>query len=712
MDNMKLCLIGKYPPIEGGVARDMFWASFALAQHGFTVHVVTNAREVEAEFRVFDASWDAGLLPDPRELVGGRLAVHYTTSADQPAYIPWANPFVTKLAALATEVVEEQGCELIHGHYFEPYGMAAQLAAYWTGVPFGVRHAGSDVGRLMLDAALGTAYRRLLLTADYVFAAPSTIRRFLRLGVPFERLYRFPALSPPEQYFNPRACPLDVNRLRSAIVDGLPPDFYDGGYHRLGERLFDPTRPTIGIYGKLGQAKGTFDLVRALGQLKRAGLEFNFLALTQGYAQRVRAFLQCVADNCLEADTWLLPFLPHWYVPNFIRACTAVCFLERGFPIGIHLPAVPHEVFACGTALVLSREIAANGQYAKALADGENVFLAEPRDPEQLAMVLRGCITDPARSRAVGRNGHRDFAPAADGLTAFGVQLVSLYDRIREDVQADRQARRIAEFGRALVGLGGRDGAWQPVGRTAPAEAARKEEVSTRTLGSETSLPALCHDIVVTRRARVLRCAYRLVGRLEAAALARYAEGYAREQMPETVASMLDSVLDFGGFLQRILPADAAFPPYAAELACYERLWLRAAYEPGADDVLETINRRPAQRPSAVTRNSRPMLRPGLQIASFRYDVAAIADALASDEPAREWTEQSCCLIIQQAPNSVSPQLIRIQPFARLVLALCDGHHPAGRIAAQLGALGTQRGLEPLVLRLIADLATAGVVSI
>src|SRR5436190_19680886 len=49
---MKLCFVGKYPPIQGGVARDSFWAAIALAQQDVEVHVVTNAREVEAEFRV------------------------------------------------------------------------------------------------------------------------------------------------------------------------------------------------------------------------------------------------------------------------------------------------------------------------------------------------------------------------------------------------------------------------------------------------------------------------------------------------------------------------------------------------------------------------------------------------------------------------------------------------------------------------------------
>src|SRR3954447_8021269 len=118
---MKLCFVGKYPPIQGGVARDTFWAAIALAQQGIDVHVVTNAREVEPEFRVFDQPWDAALPPDPRERVGARLTVHHTEPDSGRGYIPWANPFVTKLAALATDVIEQHGADLLYSYYFEPY---------------------------------------------------------------------------------------------------------------------------------------------------------------------------------------------------------------------------------------------------------------------------------------------------------------------------------------------------------------------------------------------------------------------------------------------------------------------------------------------------------------------------------------------------------------------------------------------------------------
>ena len=49
---MKICILGKYPPIEGGVSTQTYWLARGLAQRGHHVHVITNADEVEDMFRM------------------------------------------------------------------------------------------------------------------------------------------------------------------------------------------------------------------------------------------------------------------------------------------------------------------------------------------------------------------------------------------------------------------------------------------------------------------------------------------------------------------------------------------------------------------------------------------------------------------------------------------------------------------------------------
>ncbi|HEU5383259.1 MAG TPA: glycosyltransferase, partial [Ktedonobacteraceae bacterium] len=195
----------KILPYSGGVSKDNQWLAYTLASAGFHVHVVTNAEEVENQYRCLP--WSP--FPALPEGCSGSITVHSTSKAERRHYIPYANPFVTKLASIATEVIQTYGCDLIYSYYLEPYVLAASLASQWTGVPFGMRHAGSDVGALLQSPELQTAYRQVILAADYVVATPATYRSFLHLGVPQERLF-FPA-GPclPPNVFTPHAEPLD-----------------------------------------------------------------------------------------------------------------------------------------------------------------------------------------------------------------------------------------------------------------------------------------------------------------------------------------------------------------------------------------------------------------------------------------------------------------------------------------------------------------------
>jgi glycosyltransferase involved in cell wall biosynthesis len=715
VEEVKVCFIGKYPPIEGGVARDTFWTAFALAQQGFQVHVVTNAQEVEDEFRVFEQPWDAALPTDPRLSAPANLTVHYSSSADRPRYIPWANPFVTKLAAVATDVIRQEGCELIYSHYFEPYALAAYLAARWTDVPFGVRHAGSDVARLFRHPDLRTAYTEVVRAADYVFASPSTLRPFLALGVELERLYRPPPPGLPEQYFHPTAVPLDVNALLSAIAERLPRTFYDGAYHSSCQRRFDPSRPTIGIYGKVGERKGSFDLIRALGKLKREGLAFNLLALTQGRAGAIQQCVRELHDNALERDAWLLPFIPHWYVPNFIKACTAVCFLERDFPIPIHHPIVPREVLACGTCLVLSREIAEKQTYHEALRDAHNVFLVDPRNLDELASALRRAIRDPARSHAIGANGRRELYSDMRSLEVMAPHLAQAFADVHRDAAARRRAQTIAATRRLLVGLQADD----PV--AAPPRSATEEdrEGQLRVLaGPEVAaigeldrrLAASLTSAVAPRRKQLLREAYSLLFRLEPRQMERYVERHYRQQPKRMEGPASDDILAFGEFMERTLVKDAS-TPFASDLARYERLVWWAERVPGPQDTVDSINAVLGDAPTPLNLDSRPCLAEDVRIEAFRYDVLSIDEALRTDQPLGDWREGSYCLLFQRVPRSLAPRALSVHPVARFLLALCDGRRPVRELIRALETLLRRQNLDHVVLQILDDFSAFWVLS-
>jgi len=218
--------------------------------------------------------------------------------------------------------------------------------------------------------------------------------RFLGMGVRQQRLEADIPYSVPTGVFCPEGEPLDVARAALGLE----------ARHQRQPRQFDPAIPAIGVYGKTGATKGTYDLIASLGVLAREGREFNFLAMI-GRAQ-AETIASAIRDAGLEDRTYILPMLPNWRVASFVRACTAVCFLEREFPIAIHGPIIPREVLACGTCLVLSREIASKQRYRDTFVPGENVLIVEdPKDHGELAGTLRSVFADPSRARSIGAQG-------------------------------------------------------------------------------------------------------------------------------------------------------------------------------------------------------------------------------------------------------------------------------------------------------------------
>jgi glycosyltransferase involved in cell wall biosynthesis len=423
---MKICAIVKYPPIQGGVSAQSFWLLRSLADAGHQVFVVTNADCVEDEYRIHMSEDDLAWL-DYQSGSGGFVRTHFIEGhSARYVHVPQSKLFVSKLAAVATDTVRAFGCDVIFAYYLEPYGLAAHLASSWTGVPYVIRNAGSDHGRLMIQPDLATTYREVVRRADGICVNKGL--NWLGLGAPPDAFYRAPLFYLPRAFFNPQVEPLDLN----ATLDELR---IQGEDPRLNPRPVDPTLPTIGIYGKVGHLKGSFDLIASLAQLAQQGLRFNFVAVTRGLA--MEEFRETIRTLGLEPMSWLLPFVPHWKIARFIRSCTAVCFLERDFPIRGHAPRVPSEVLACGTCMVLSREILDKQSYRRELVDGENHLLVQdPKDHQELAAVLRRVIQDPGRAAEIGRAGHRvDVGSPEQGLVA----------KQYEDIFADVLRRRRGE---------------------------------------------------------------------------------------------------------------------------------------------------------------------------------------------------------------------------------------------------------------------------
>jgi glycosyltransferase involved in cell wall biosynthesis len=416
---VRICIIGKFPPIQGGVSARTYWVAHDLAARGHEVHVVTNAKEVRPPFRMHMRRQDwkrceATFAASPRCSSIGSVTVHWTDPVDSSQfYIPMASAFVSKLAATAARVHAEHPFDVIYSHYLEPYGVAGHLAAEIAHVPHVARMAGSDAGRLWRHPQLEALYDHVLRSAAIVIATGVVAGRAIKHGVRPEQIAAAGGLELPEDLFCPDGPILDLAALRREVEPD--PDLRVSLWGEFAGEL-----PYFGIYGKLGETKGSFALLAAMQRLKQSGLEVGLVAMAHGWPAlesrfRARAQELGIADRILQ-----IPFLPHWRVPEFLRSCLAVCCLEQDFPIAFHAPVIAREVLTCGACLIGSTEVIRKlPQHASVPSGYGCVAIEDVQDVEALSTRLAAIVNDPepiaavaARGRAFARAAQPDAGPA------------------------------------------------------------------------------------------------------------------------------------------------------------------------------------------------------------------------------------------------------------------------------------------------------------
>lgn len=350
---MRILMITKYPPIQGGVSRDCYWLARLFAEMGHEVTVVTNAFEVEDEYRLSLQADDDSFLEG--NFGDGSIRLVRTSNDPNILYIPRNNPTATKIVGLSLEAIADSKPDFIYSHYLEPYGFSAMVVSAITGIPYVVRHAGSDVGRLMLSNQLKPAYIEVFKRAKVVVCSGRVYGALLHEGV-------------------------QAHQMMSVSTNYLHPDIFSP----VGETINTNNILTLGIYGKAGKGKGTFALLRAMKYLKMQGEEVRLKAHWGG---RVMPDVhEAISSLEIQELVDLLPFVPHWRIPEFIRSCDVSLFLEHGFSITQHAPSVPRELLASGATLVTTTEIANKSIYRNILVDGENcLVVGDPNDTLELS---------------------------------------------------------------------------------------------------------------------------------------------------------------------------------------------------------------------------------------------------------------------------------------------------------------------------------------
>lgn len=371
---MNVCLISKYPPIEGGISSQTYWFARELGSRGHKIYVATNANEVEPEYREMLSEFDTKFL-SPHN-----VRVDSSTAAPDlnPLFIPFGKAYAEKLASIAIEIIEKYSIDIIDARYLLPYGVAGHIAKTVTGKPLVLHHAGSDIERLWSSSTYKTLLSSILKSSDRVVSYVEVENQLEDLGVNHEQIT---VVS--KTYVDPSAFNPDVEALDLSIFSPL----------------FCSEIPVITFIGKIPcswESKGISELLRALAEIKD---EFILLMCANGIGKP--NVIQEVRKNNLGNRVVFIDFLPPWRMPGLIKASTCVVVPEHDFPIAHHTSNIPLEVISVGKCLILSSEVYAKEPYNN-LIHGESVLVVDPTNAQSFSDSLREVIINNHLTKSLG----------------------------------------------------------------------------------------------------------------------------------------------------------------------------------------------------------------------------------------------------------------------------------------------------------------------
>ncbi|MEA2562609.1 MAG: hypothetical protein QOH06_4113 [Acidobacteriota bacterium] len=174
--------------------------------------------------------------------------------------------------------------------------------------------------------------------------------------------------------------------------------------------------------------------------------------------------------------------------------------------------------------------------------------------------------------------------------------------------------------------------------------------------------------------------AYRLLLALDEAAFHKYYLRFYELRPIRPYETFNGPTVELGQFLERSFTDNPEVPPYAADLARYQRLFYQARFEPRAGTAP------PAASPAGLDLRTRLRLAPGVRIERFQYDMAALEETLRKGERPQDVQRATCEVVFQSLPEVGRARKFQISKSTAGLLSQCDGTRELGDAAARLEA--------------------------
>lgn len=277
-ETLNVCMISKFPPIEGGMSSSAYWLADAISQdERFNVTVITNSNVVEEEHAIGDC-----------DLKIDNLDVRYIGINDQ-FIIPKRHYDIAGFIEVFFDVVKEKRIDVIDAQYLIPYGIVAYLINKMFKIPYIIRHGGSDVDRFFRKGVYGQLLRQVIENASIVDSTDEFIYSKSK------RHISLPTYVPPPVFnTNGRSYSL---KIRAAYIGKLV---------------------------KLYETKGLDKIVNSFRTLKN---KVDITFLSQGLG--MNDFIRNVNPDYIKFND----FIPPWKMPSFYKNIDCVLYFVKNNPL-------------------------------------------------------------------------------------------------------------------------------------------------------------------------------------------------------------------------------------------------------------------------------------------------------------------------------------------------------------------------------------------
>ncbi len=341
-----------------------------------TYFVLTNALEVESTYRI---PFHKSLLKEYNNYPN--LKIYNTDPLSNPSFIPSYSLKSEKLINLGMHICEKFKIDLIECQYLLPYGYVAYYLSKKFNIPFILKHAGSDLRRLLPSPSIHFFLRDIILNSKKLITNIGLVPFFREMGMKEEKI---------EVLNNQRAVNLSIFQPDGEKI---------GNFEKEGGQVLK-----LGLIGKPSREKGLYYFIEIIKRISELDGNVVGYITCSAYNENREQIRQIARNLKINDKIKLMNFQYPWNMPKLYRTLDIVICPEMGFGIDIHNTVIPREAMACGTLTAISEEIYRKFPYH--LEESGNAFLTF--NEERIHDLIREIIlirNDSDRKSTIIQNG-------------------------------------------------------------------------------------------------------------------------------------------------------------------------------------------------------------------------------------------------------------------------------------------------------------------